>query len=259
MSQAIHTEKSGIKTRVNRLNDLADSVKTLEDEKENIETKRNNRKQRNQAFEEVWEAINDAKSSFNVLCTAVGLAAVLDAPAPRHNIERTLDEYRPQLREFESKSYDDFTDVNEISSTRKEFKAFQETLNEHKETVKTNLEAAADEELSDVETRETILRIPDIGTTTDTEAVTTYRKKIASIKRGQFIDAEELKEAKQRYSEVDIDIGTIRSNYGLSEDAGNLLLRFLRNETVTLADVDDGVLDELKTLEEFSKRLTIQF
>lgn len=177
MSQAIHTEKSGIKTRVNRLNDLADSVKTLEDEKENIETKRNNRKQRNQAFEEVWEAINDAKSSFNVLCTAVGLAAVLDAPAPRHNIERTLDEYRPQLREFESKSYDDFTDVNEISSTRKEFKAFQETLNEHKETVKTNLEAAADEELSDVETRETILRIPDIGTTTDTEAVTTYRKK----------------------------------------------------------------------------------
>jgi hypothetical protein len=113
--------------------------------------------------------------------------------------------------------------------------------------------------LDGVKTKGTILRIPDVGTDDDAEAVNEYKQKIESFNRGQIIDAADFQEAKQQYSEVDIDIQTIRSKYGLSEDAGSLLLRFLRNETVTLADIDDGVLDELKNLEEFSERLTIQF
>lgn len=259
MTQVIQSEEIDIETRVDRLSDLTDSVKKLEQEKNNIETKREKREQKNEAFNEVKKVINEAENAFEVLRRAVELADVIDASVPRHDIERTLDEYRPRLREFESKSYEDFADVNEISSTRKEFEAFRADLDAHKEAVKSNLTDAAEAELSDVVTRETILRIPDIGTSADTEAVNTYREKIASVKGGQIIEAEALEEAKRQYSEVDIDIETIRSNYSLSEDAGDLLLRFLRNETVTLADIDDGVLDELKTLEEFSNRLTIQF
>lgn len=259
MSQVLEAEESGIKVRIDRLSGLADSVGRLEEQKENIDAKREKREQKNQAFNEVCEVISDTESAFNILHRAVELADVLDASVPRRDIEQTLDKYRPRLSEFESKSYDDFADVNEISSTRKEFESFQDALGEHKETIKNNLTATADAELSDVETREAILRIPDVGTPADTEAVNIYKQTVASVKRGQIIEASEFEEAARQYSEVDIDIETICSNYGLSEDAGALLLRFLQNENITLADIDDGVLDELKKLEEFSERLTIHF
>ncbi len=259
MSQVTNTKESGIKARISRLSDLTDSVEDLEKEKSDIEKKRNDQRQKNNAFEELNDVISDSQSYYNNLCRAVELADVLGVSVPNQDIEQTLDKYRPKLRELDSKSFDDFTDVNEINSTRKEFEDFKEALSDHSATVKSSLTSAADDELSDVNTRETILLIPDVGTPEDANAVSTYQSKIESIKRGQIIDAEELREAKLKYSKVDIDIETIRSNYELSKDAGELLLLFLRNETVTLADIDDGVLDELKALEEFSGKLTIQF
>jgi hypothetical protein len=259
MSQVMHTEKSGIKARINRLSKLTDSVSTLEEDKKNSDTKREKQEQKNQAFQEVQEVISNIESDFSILRRAVDLADALDSSVPHQDIEQTLDTYRPTLREFKSKSFDDFDGVSEISSTRKKFNKFEGALSDHTETVRDNLTAAATDELTEVKTRETILRIPDIGSPSDAEAVSIYKDKINSIKRGQIINAEELREAKQKYSEVDINIETIQSNYELSEEAGDLLLRFLQNETVTLADIDNGVLDELKALEEFSEKLTIQF
>ncbi len=259
MNQVRYTEKSGIKARIDRLSKLTDSVSTLEEDKKNSDAKQKKQEQKNQAFEEVQEVISNIESNFSILCRAVDLAEVLDSSVPHQDIEQTLDEYRPILREFKSKSFDDFAGLNEINSIRKKFNKFEKALSDHTETVRDNLTAAATDELSEVKTRETILRIPDIGSPADAEAVSTYKDKINSIKRGQIINVEELREAMQNYSEVDINIETIRSNYKLSEEAGNLLFRFLRNETVTLADIDDGVLDELKALEEFSEKLTIQF
>lgn len=259
MSQVTQLDENEIAARTNRLSRLAASVKELKEAKENTEEKREKREQKNQAFTEVQSAIKDVESTFHVLQRAVNLADVLDASVPHHDIENTLDEYRPQLRTFNSRTYDDFEDVSEISSVRKKFEAFADALNDHKDTVQSNLTSAAADELDDVGTRETILRIPDIGTQSDSDAVQTYKRKLQSVNRGQIIEATELTDAQQRYSEVDIDIEMIRTNYDLSKDAGDLLLRFLQNEIVTLADVDEGVLDELKTLEEFSERLTIQF
>lgn len=259
MSQVTQMNENGVDARTKRLSNLATAVSDLKEEKENAEEKREERRQKNQAFSDVQSAISDAEKVFNVLQRAVNLAKVLEASVPRHDIEDTLDEYRPRIRSFESKTYDDFEDVSEISSVRTEFENFADALNASKDTVKSNLTSAAGAELNDLETLESILRIPDVGTQQDSNSVQAYKSKLQSVNRGQFIDADELETAKEDYEAVDIDIETVRENYGLSEDAGDLLLRFLQNETVTLADVDKGVLDELKALEEFSKRLTIQF
>lgn len=259
MSQGTQADESGVGAQTKQLRKLASSVSELKAEKENADEKREERKQKNQAFNDVQTAISDAEKTLNILQSAVNLADVLDASVPRHDIEDTLDEYRPQIRSFQAKTYDDFEDVSEISTVRTRFEKFTSALNDHKETVKANLTSAAAAEVNDLETLESILRIPDVGTQEDSEAVQTYKSKLESVNRGQFIDDDELEAAKEDYNTVDIDIGTVRENYGLSEDAGDLLLRFLRNEKVTLADVDEGVLDELKALEEFSERLTIQF
>jgi hypothetical protein len=259
MSQITQSTESSVSRKIDQLSELASSIKDLEETKEDINSQRRDREQKNQAFTEVHEAIAEAERAFNSLSRVAELADVLEASVPRQDIEQTLDKYRPRIREFEEKSYDDFSELGDISSTRKEFEEFKSELKGLKETVKNQITSVAGNELDDVKTKATILRIPDVGTDDDAEAVNEYKQKIESIKRGQTIDAADFQKAKQRYSEVDIDIQTIRSKYGLSEDAGSLLLRFLRNETVTLADIDDGVLDELKNLEEFSERLTIQF
>lgn len=259
MSQVSQVHENEIAARTTRLSRLANSVNELKNTKENAEEKREKREHKNEAFSEVQSAIKDADNSFQILQRAVNLADVLDASVPHQDIENSLDEYRPRLRAFDSRTYDDFEDVSDISSVRKEFESFSDALNNHKDTVKSNLASAAVGELNDVETLETILRIPDIGTQSDSDSVQTYKQKLQSVKRGQLIEATELKDAQQSYTEIDINIATVRTNYDLSEDAGDLLLKFLRNETVTLADVDEGVLDELKALEEFSERLTIQF
>jgi hypothetical protein len=259
MSQGTQMNEEGIKAQVDQLCKLANDVSDLKTNKENAEDKREKREQKNQAFNDVHEAISDAENEFSTLQQAVNLAEVLDTSVPRDNLEDVLNVYRPQIRSFRSKTYDEFEDVSDISTVRTEFKEFSEAINDHKETVKSNLTAAAASELSDLETLESILRIPDVGSKKDSDTVQTYKSKLQSVNRGQLIDANELRTAQKEYSAIDIDIETVRENYGLSEDAGDLLLRFLGNEAVTLADVDKGVLDELKALEEFSKRLTIQF
>ena len=259
MSKTSQVNKTGVDAQTKRLRNLATAVSDLKEKKENAEDKREEREQKNQAFDDVHSAISDAGNAFKILQRAVSLAKALDVSVPRHEIEGTLDKYRPIIRGFESKTYDDFEDVSEIRTVRTEFEGFADALNGHKEIVKNNLTSAAATELNDLETLESILRIPDVGTQEDADAVQTYKSKLQSVNRGQFIDADELKTAREDYNAVDIDTETVRENYGLSEDAGDLLLGFLQNETVTLADVDEGVLDELKALEEFSKRLTIQF
>lgn len=259
MSQVLEPAESEISDRISSLGELAERVAELHDEKENIEGRRQQRLQKNNAFSEVESSISDAAKTFRVLRRATSLAERLDAHVPQSEIERTLDEYRPRLAAFQDRSYEEFDDVSEISDTRKEFDAFQTALNDHVSTVKENMESVADTELETVRTRETILRIPDIGTEEDASAVKSYKQILSSISSGHIVDPDELESARAEYKTVDIDIETIIEQYDLSEDSGNILLRFLRNETVTLAEVDDGVLDELKRLEEFSERLTIQF
>lgn len=259
MTQVVESKKSGITERIERLDQLANEVAELRSKKENIEERRQERIQKNNAFGEVKSAIVDVEKTFNVLQRAVALADQLNAQVPRSDIERILEEYGVQLCTFESEEYDDFHDVNEINSLRKDFEEFQKTLDDQKSIVKGNLKTVATSKLEEVNTRETILRIPDIGTEADSEAVQIYKHKMEAIARGQIVDTTELEDAKNNYESVDIDIDTITDQYKLSDEAGEMLLRFLRNETVTLAQVDDGVLDELKRLEEFSGRLTIQF
>src|SRR6056297_2007582 len=118
MSQVTQMNGNGVDARTKRLSNLATAVSDLKEEKENAEEKREEREQKNQAFSDVQSAISDAEKAFNVLQRAVNLAKVLEAPVPRHDIEDILDEYRPQTRSFESKTYDDFEDVSEISSVR---------------------------------------------------------------------------------------------------------------------------------------------
>jgi uncharacterized phage infection (PIP) family protein YhgE len=259
MSQGTQVDESGVGAQTKRLSKLASSVRQLKDEKEDAEEKRKERQQKNQAFKEVKSAISDAENVYNVLQRAVDLVEVLDAPVPERDIEDTLHKYRPKIRSFQAKTYDDFENVSDISSVRTDFDEFESALSGHKDDVKSNLSSAAKTELTNLETLESILRIPDVGSQEDSDAVQNYRSKLDSLNRGQLIDADELEAAQKDYDAVDIDIETVRDNYGLSEDAGDLLLRFLKNEEVTLAGVDGSVLDELKALEEFSERLTIQF
>jgi len=259
MSQGTQVDECGVGAQTTQLSRLASSVREMKDQKKNVEEKRKERQQKNQAFSDVKSAISDAEDVYSVLQRAVDLAEVLDAQVPERDIEDTLHKYRPKIRSFQAKTYDDFEDISNISSVRTEFEEFESALSGHKDDIKSNLGSTAEAELNNLETLESILRIPDVGMKEDSDAVQRYKSKLNSLNRGKLIDADELEAAQKDYEAVDIDIETVRDNYELSEDAGDLLLRFLQNEEVTLAGVDGSVLEELKALEEFSERLTIQF
>ena len=111
--------------------------------------------------------------------------------------------------------------------------------------------------MESVDRKLTLLQIPDIGDEDVGQTCRNYQyylNKLADGKPTDDVSPDKWESHQAEFHDLDIGLGQ-----KLTDEAKSVIWSLLEDETVTLAEIDEAVLDDLKTFEEFSERLSIQF
>ncbi|ELZ41477.1 hypothetical protein C463_12377 [Halorubrum californiense DSM 19288] len=245
--------QSRIETLVNKSKEAQDLNEDLAD----IEKKRERASNKNDAFRDLKNKISETREQHQKLDTWSDYASRMDLEIPKDNISNLESDVERELRSLTSKGWDDFDDATAVRDVITKFENHRERFRELTSTVRETVQDDVTEELDSVDRTLTLLQIPDIG---DNEAYETCRNyqyflnKLADGKPRDDITPEKWESHHDKFHELSIDLGD-----DLTGDAKDVIWSLLEDETVTLAEIDEAVLDDLKTFKEFSRRLSIQF
>ena len=252
-------------TLQDRIDDLAkksDRADELDQEVKQIEKKREQASSKNDAFRSLAKKISDTKEQHQQLRTWVEYAsrmesAGMDVDIPQEEVNEKRSEVRHDLRSLQDRTWDEFDDASEVRGVIDEFENYREAFRELTRGVRETCQEQVSDELESVDRTETLLQIPDIGDEQAEEICRTYRYYLDKLKDGKAdsdVTPDKWESYHSKFSSLDIDLGD-----DLTGEAKRVIWSLLEDETVTLAEIDQAVLDDLKSFEEFSERLSIQF
>lgn len=251
--------QSAIFQKVNALDELRTQAEKLEEDIDDLEKLEKKYERKNKALNSLSQKVEDTKSEYLNLRRWQALAAVLESDFPESRISTAVDELSKKLNDISEMKYDDFEDAEEIRALEDDFEKHRIEIQKCVREIQSAVESVSKIQLDQIKPTNTVLRIPDIGTEEQARTVQQFQSALSQIVRGELVNPDKLREHKNEYEDIEINIDYVAEQYGLSDDAAEELLDFLDNEAVTLHEIDSEVLSELTALEEFSKRLTIQF
>ena len=256
---SLETRPAQITERIERIDELTNQLSELRQKNNDRQGRKDQLKEKNKAFVNLKTKISQTSECYSSLQKWVDLAVTMDIAVPQAELDDTVANLARVLQEFNDSRYESYENANEINDLKDTFERYRGSLKDHINNVQSLVEKRCQVLKDRVSTTETMLRIPDIGGTEDRQKVTAFKSALTQLENGEVISPGNYEQVKADYEEVEIDIDAVKDRYDLSDEAGAVLMKFLNQETVTMADVDGDVLAELQALEEFSKRLSIQF
>lgn len=250
------------------IQDLITSVKSrreqaseLSDKAEKIEKRRREAERKNDALRTLYSELRSYNDDYQTLLKWESLADIMEAKYNSNTLERVEEKTQQSLHEFTQKNFDDFEDADEIRDIKQNINAQHTQLDEQQQEIQRSIEDQCEKLLEELETKQTVLRIPDIGSEHDEEIIEEFKQFLEYHKNGYLQEepAARYNELSEAYNDIEISFEAIQQEYDIGDEAIDELKKLLNNERVTLAEIDETVLNGLKNLAEFSQLLTIQF
>ncbi len=258
MAQQQRTEDTeSVQDRIESLAEKSERAEKLAEDVDDIEKKRERASNKNDAFEDLERKIANTREQYQQLELWTEYADRMGVEIPKDGILDRRSDIERKLQSLTRKTWDDFHDASDVRDIVAEFEKHREALRDFTRAVREAVQDEVDEELEAVERTQTLLQIPDIGDDEAEKICREYRyylNKLADGKPSDDVTPEKWESYHGKFAALDIDLGE-----DLTDDAKDVIWDLLEDKTVTLAEIDEAVLDDLKTFEEFSKRLSIQF
>lgn len=253
------TETAPIVDRVDRIHQKTERIRNLHEDVDSIVEKQKNADAKNREFEGVDSKLGEIQEQYEQLMEWVEYARRMDdIEVPHSQIEHQINTLGQNLRELASAEFGDFEDESEVKDELSTFEGHREALADIASTVRQEVQSTAERELNSVGRTLTLLEVPDIGDEDTEQTCENYRYHLRQLKYG-YLDKtspEKWSKFKDRYESVNISLDA----YDFTEDSKHIIWNLLdEEETVHLADLDAEALKDLKTFEDFSRIISLQF
>lgn len=245
---------STIEERHSKASDLAkDAEKTNERRKE--------AERKNNAFQSLRSKIRDVQSEYETLRKWRSLADAMGVAYDADAVDQLKSKMTIKLRTITETDFDGFEDDQDIRDLEDDFVDYSSEVDNKQADIQHQIETRCDELLDELATKRTVLRIPDVGSEDDEQLIKEFQQFLQDHKDGdlQQAPAARYNELSEQYKDIEISFDVVQDEYDIGDDAMSELKKLLNNMQVTLAEVDEDVLNDLKNLSQFSQLLTIQF
>ena len=228
-------------------------------EKNNERRKEAERK--NNAFQSLRSKIEDVQSEYETLRKWQSLADAMEVGYDADAIDRLERKMTTKLRTITETDFDGFEDDQEIRNLETDFVDYSSEVDNQQDDIQHQIETRCDELHDELATKRTVLRIPDVGSEDDEQLIREFQQFLRDHKGGnlQQAPAARYNELSEQYEDIKISFDVVQDEYDIGDEAMSELKKLLNNMQVTLAEIDEGVLNDLKNLPQFSQLLTIQF
>ncbi|WP_142860654.1 hypothetical protein [Salinigranum halophilum] len=247
---------STVQDRIESIHNKAEQVAELAEEADQIKAKRERAQAKNNGFESLESKLDDVEEQYGKLKTWVQIAGCLNVSVERDELRAVIEEIDGDIGSFLERDYEGFYNRSDVDDEAASFEHHRETLRGFTDEVKRDVQSVAQQEAKSVDRIQSLLQIPDIGTDEDKQVCDNYQYFLGQISKGNMhqITIERLSQHRDDFHSLDISLGT-----DLSEEARDVIWSILEDKEVTLAEVSSDVLADLKSFEEFSQRLTVEF
>lgn len=250
-----------ITERVTSIDERHETVKELAEEAKQTEQRRKEAERKNDALRSLTTKLENFQSDYQTLRTWRSLADAMDVQYDSDAIEQLKTDVEAVLRTVTNTEFDGFEDSQEIRDLEADVGDHHEELDDRQRNVQNQIENRCEELLEELATKRTVLRIPDVGSDEDEQVIEDFQEFLQYHNRGnlQRDPAGRYEDLESEYADVEISFDAVQEEYDIRDEAMDELKKLLNNEQVTLAEIDEAVLNDLKNLKEFSRLLTIQF
>lgn len=245
---------STIEERHGKASELAkDAEKTNERRKE--------AERKNNAFQSLRSKIEDVQSEYEMLRKWRSLADAMGVAYDADAIDQHKRKMTTKIRTITETDFDGFEDDQEIRDLEADFVDYSAEIDDQQADIQQQIETRSDELLDELATKRTVLRIPDVGSEDDEQLIEEFQQFLRDHRDGnlQQVPAARYNELSEQYDDIRISFDVVQDEYDIGDDAMSELKKLLNNTQVTLAEIDEDVLNDLKNLPQFSQLLTIQF
>lgn len=257
MAQQKSEDQESVQARIKALKRKSERAQELTDELQGIQQKREQAANKNDAFRDLKRKVSETREQYEQLDLWSEYAGRMGVSIPEDDIQARQSDVERKLQELSSNTWDNFENSTAVREVITEFEDHRKAFREFTTTVKEAVQEYADNELDSVDRTLTLLQIPDIGDEAGEQTCNYYQyylNKLVDNKPSDDVTPDKWESYHDEFHELNIDLGD-----ELSDDTKDVIWALLEDETVTLAEIDEAVLDDLNTFEEFSKRLSIQF
>lgn len=250
-----------VQERAASITEKQNKVAELETDAEEIEKRREEAERKNSAFRSLHSTLNDLQNDYTTLRQWQSLADVMGVSYNVDAIEKVKSDIEGDLRTITNTDFEGFEDAQEIRDLKTEVTAHNQELDERQRDIQNHIEDHCEDLLEELATKLTVLRIPDIGSKQDETVIEEFQQFLRAHKQGDLHQnpATRYKELSETYADIEISFEAVQEEYDIGDEAMEELKKLLDNQQVTLANIDESVLSDLKNLTEFSRLLTIQF
>lgn len=247
--------------RVTNIEERHQEVIRLEQKAERINERRNEAEAKNVAFQSLQSKIENVQREYRTTCKWRLLAESMEVAYNADAIERLKNNMEADLRTISDTEFDGFDGDQEIRNLEENFSDYSTELNARQNDIQKRVETRCDELLNKLATRRTVLRIPDVGSADDEQVIDEFQRFLKQHKGGTLHQnpAARYEELAEQHDDIEISFDAVQEEYDIGDEAMVELKKLLHNEEVTLAEIDEDVLNDLKNLTEFSQLLIIQF
>lgn len=254
----VETEpENTVQSRIEAIASKAARAEELSEEAQQIEKKQQLADSKNSGFRALQSTLAEVREQYEQLVSWTQYASELNVTVQQDQTRDLLDDISRDLQSFKQRTYDDFDSRSAVDDIEEEFEGYRKDLLEQTRDVRNKVQDEAGEELDAVQRIQSLLQIPDIGTEEDQTVCNDYWYDLTQLEKGnlQNVGHDDLAADKEAFESLDISL----EGFGLTDEAQEVIWDILRDEAVTLADIDTEVLNDLKTFEEFSNRLSVEF
>lgn len=254
MTGTIQAEIKGIKSK-------SSTVEELLEKKEKKDKRRAKIKQTVTQFDELQSELTDLHTVYRELCQLKALAEEMGVEDEDNLVTQLTEDITVELTKLQGKQFEDFNGESEVRTIRDKVGELGDDVDDIQDSIQSAVDARCMELEDELETKQTVLRIPDIGDRDDESKVADLKRFVEACQDGKISEgiADRYRTLMNDYQEVEISFDTLQEDYDLEDESVEELKRLLNEGGRTLADVDVQVLADLKSLPDFSERLTIQF
>ena len=247
--------------RIASIEENHQEISTLEEKAKRTNERRSGAENKNIAFQSLTRKLEDVQNEYRTLDKWQSLANEMGVAYDADAVERLKSKIEADLQTIISTEFDGFESDQEIRELREEFSNYSTELKNEQSEIQRRIESRCGEILDELATKKTVLRIPDIGTDDDEQIIEEFQRFLKKHKGGNLQEnsAARYNELTSQYEDIEISFDVVRKEYDIGNEAMTELKKLLNNEQVTLAEIDEDVLNDLKNLSEFSRLLTIQF
>lgn len=245
---------ASIEKRDREASDLAKEAEKIDERQREAEAKNN-------AFENLNSKIDEVQNEYKTLRTWLSLADAMDIEYDTDAVEQLMRNMANDLRTITGNDFDGFENDQEIRDLENNFSDYSTELGDRQNKIQDQIVGHCDDLLDELATRLTVLRIPDVGSQEDKQVIKEFQQFLQKHKNGDLQERPGLRyqELAEQYDDIDISFDAVKQEYEIGDDAMTELKKLLNNKQVTLAKIDEEVLNDLKNLTQFSQLLTIQF